>query len=72
MLSVSKKYLDGKTSWPVVLYLDTSPGNLRYSAIVEVVPVGDLDLGAKSRVDRLYRDLSVEVSTYKTQAFVTG
>jgi hypothetical protein len=50
--------LGAKSSWSVVLYLVTSPDNLLDSIIVEVVPVGDLNLGAKGRVDRFDRDLS--------------
>lgn len=39
------------------LYLVTGSADLPDSVIVEVVPVRDLDLSPKSRVDRLHGDL---------------
>jgi len=38
-------------------YLVASSDDLLDSVVVEVIPIGDLDLGPKRRVDRLHSDL---------------
>lgn len=47
----------GKRLGRDAIYLATSSDNFPDSLVVEVVPVRDLDLSPKSRVDRLHGDL---------------